>query len=113
LITTIQSSFANEPSNESVHFRNFILKMLKQAFLVVANNNNNNNNTDLERCLSMIFYILSKTESNQVFNQDAEVYFSQILLLIGNESNALKTKALNIFNLFIVKLKETFITDEM
>jgi len=109
LITTIQSSFANEPSNESVHFRNFILKMLKQAFLVVANNNN----TDLERCLSMIYYILSKTESNQVFNQDAEVYFSQILLLIGNESNALKTKALNIFNLFITKLKETLITDEM
>ena len=113
MITTIQSSFANEPSNESVHFRNFILKMLKQAFLVVANNNNNNNNTDLERCLSMIYYILSKTESNQVFNQDAEVYFSQILLLIGNESNALKTKALNIFNLFISKLKETFITEEM
>lgn len=84
--------------------------MLKQAFLVVANNNNN---TDSERCLSMIYYILSKTESNQVFNQDAEVYFSQILLLIGNESNALKTKALNIFNLFIAKLKETFITDEM
>jgi hypothetical protein len=109
LVSTIESSFGQHSTDESNHFRNYILKIIKQAFLYNLNNINSN---DLERCLSLLHYILTKTESQKVINQDAEIYFCQILYILGNESNALKSKALTIFNFFIAKLKEVSIDNE-
>lgn len=61
----------------------------------------------------MIQYILSRTESNQVINKDAEIYFSSMLLFLANDTNALKTKALAIFNIFISKLNEANASDDI
>jgi hypothetical protein len=51
--------------------------------------------------LTMLSYILNKTESNEVILKDAEIFFGSILLLMANESNTLKTKALSILNIFL------------
>ena len=55
----------------------------------------------------MLHYILTRTESSRIINQDAEIYFSQVLLFLGNDNSALKNKALSIFNIFLTKLKES------
>ncbi len=49
----------------------------------------------------MLIYILNKTESNETILKDAEIFFGPILLLMSNESNLLKTKALSILNIFL------------
>jgi hypothetical protein len=55
----------------------------------------------------MILYILNKTESNLVIIKDAEIFLGSILLLMSNESNLLKAKALSILNIFFNIVKNT------
>ena len=109
MVTTIESSFSQHSTDESTHFRNYILKIIKKTYLCNLKNTDSN---ELERCLCLLHYILTKTESQKVINQDAEIYFCQVLYILGNESNTLKSKALSLFNFFITNLKVVSIDDE-
>jgi hypothetical protein len=52
-------------------------------------------------------HILNKTESPKVVSRDVEIYFSSILILLSNENNAMKSKALAIFTHFMNVLKKS------
>ena len=99
LVLAIESSFSSNPPIESVQFRTYILKALKQSFLLDLKLV-----SDCEKCLSLVQYIFSRTESDDVVLNDAEIYFTHILVFIGNDNQALKNKALAMFSSIIKRI---------
>ena len=55
----------------------------------------------------MLQHILNKTESSKVVARDAEIYLNSILILLSNDNNAMKAKALAIFTHFMNVLKKS------
>ena len=53
--------------------------------------------------LSLLNYFLSRTKSIKVIAEEAKISLTSILLLLGNETNSLKSKALQIFTIFMKK----------
>ncbi len=51
--------------------------------------------------MGLLNYFLIKTQSAKVINEDARIHFGSILLMLGNEMNSLKTKALSLFGLYM------------
>lgn len=98
----LESSFHATPNEEIIRFRTFLFKSMKQAFFIDLKPN-----PDLDKYLSLMNHFLMKTESNKVINEDAKINFGSILLLLGNESNALKTKALALFNAYLKITKKS------
>ena len=99
LVAAVQSSFGPEPLAESMQFRSHLLKLYKQAFLVDFKYT-----ADTEKCLAMLQHLLSRTESRRVIANDAGIFFGSVILLLCNESNALKSKSLAILAIFLKQL---------
>jgi hypothetical protein len=51
--------------------------------------------------------LMPKEDALPIYSRDAEIFFGPILLLMSNESNSLKTKALSILNIFLNIVKNT------
>jgi hypothetical protein len=62
--------------------------------------------------LSLLTFILQKTKSLKAFSKDAEAYFTQVLVLLAHENGSIKSKALEIFYLFINALKSCVINQQ-
>jgi hypothetical protein len=48
----------------------------------------------------------TKTESTDVILKDIELFYGPMLVLISTENNSLKTKALNLFNSYMMSIKQ-------
>lgn len=101
LMLAIESSFTKDPSQECIQFRSYLLKLFKQSFLI-----DSKSNTDIEKCLSVLTYIVNKTETSQVVLKDVDTFFSSVLLLMSHENNALRTKALSLLNVYLGVVKK-------
>ncbi len=51
--------------------------------------------------LSILEYLVKKTESDEVKSNDAETFLPIIFLILNNENPLLKSKASNLFQLFM------------
>lgn len=47
---------------------------------------------------------MSRTESDEILLADVEIFFTNILVFIGNDNQALKSKSLTIFSFILKKL---------
>lgn len=120
----LEGSFTEAPTDEIIRFRSFLFKALKQAFCVdlkptadtekvqkilifLILNYKLNYIFFFSKYLSLLNFFLAKTKSIKVIEEEAKISFCSILILLGNESNSLKSKALQVFTIFMKQSKST------